>query len=314
MSRYPIVTLLIVTLAVPAAAIAGKKGHYTIDQTIYASEAMTLQDRRMASNNAMLLIDGETVDKNLIALQLAVSLTRGSVDEEAHGTWEATLVQRRDLLLQEVTSGMLHWLDLLARSREKFMEALPRAVQDIETRDIGVVELCEAAPCSGPNMSRRVAMSLDDDTVLEGQLDKIAKESWPAITMYRSKKAEALPVGKDAAKGTAGINLAHVSPVTLVAAVPEVALALAAADRSTEGRPDARDEARQKIGVELWAAIDRARKKGRKDGWSDVRVCVNPAGWGGCGRANVTEAVVEVLVDDKKLIEAMAALTSEFGG
>ncbi len=316
MRRSYVALLLTVGLLLPLAGTvnAGSKGYFTIERTLYESVRMNQQDRRMASDHALLLIDGETVDKQLIALELGVSLTRGSVPEEPHSEWQGMLTQRRDLLVQEVTAGMLHWLSLLQRSQEQFQAALPRAVADIETRGMGVVELCEAEPCSGKDMSRRVAMSLDEDGTLEGELDKIARETWPSITGYRSKKGESMPFGKFKDKHEPGVNVPHVSAMTLAVAIPEVALALEAADKGTLGDPEARDKARHKIGLALWDAADKARKKGKRAGWDEFQICVNPGRWGGCGRSNVTDSVVDVLAEDKKLTEAMQALQAEFGG
>ncbi len=314
MRHRNLAAFLAVALLTPLAGSvsAGSTAHYTIKKTHAESKRMVLQDKRMAADNALLLMDGEAVDKQLVALQLGVSLTRGSVPDELHATWDNQVTTRRDTLVKEITAGMLHWLAVLRGSTEFFNTALPAAVAQVEERGTSRLVLCEATPCPGTNLSRKVAIALDDDGALERDLDRIAKEAWPTVTGYRMVKSEAMPFGKFKTKHDPGLSVPHVSADTLAAAVPEVARALGAAEVATMGKPEALDAARQKIGLVLWEAVDRARKKGRRAGWFEVQICVNPGMWGGCGRHNVTDKVVDVLVEDAKLIDAMDALWAEF--
>lgn len=316
MRHRNLATLLAIVLLTPFAVSvhAGTTAHYTTKHTHAESKKMTLQDRRMAADHAILLMDGEAIDRQLVALQLGVSLTRGSVPDALHADWQGKLVERRDRLVKEITAGMLHWLSLLRESQEQFVLALPAAVADVEARGASRLVLCDEGTCEGSNLSRKVAIALDSDPELETALDGIAKAAWPKITPQRSEKSEAMPFGKFKSKHAPGVHVPHVSAATLAAAVPEVARALGAADAATVGKPEARDAARQRVGAALFEALDRARKKGRRAGWFEVQICVNPGAWGGCGRGNVTGEAVDVLIEDSKLTEAMGALWDEFGG
>ncbi len=68
------------------------------------------------------------------------------------------------------------------------------------------------------------------------------------------------------------------------------------------------EDARASVGATLWEALNKGRKKGKKDGWSDVGVCLNPPAFGGCEGADVTDAVGAFLAGDKKLQAALTEL------
>ena len=75
------------------------------------------------------------------------------------------------------------------------------------------------------------------------------------------------------------------------------------------GVRDWTDARRSSLGATLFAAIDRHRKRaGKKGGWSDVGLCVNPDAWSACAGKNVADPVTEALLKDKKLVKALEAM------
>lgn len=69
------------------------------------------------------------------------------------------------------------------------------------------------------------------------------------------------------------------------------------------------DEGRAQVGAALWEALIKLRKKGKKAGWSDVGLCLNPPGFGGCEGTDVTDVVAEALAGDKKLTARLQEIT-----
>ncbi len=61
------------------------------------------------------------------------------------------------------------------------------------------------------------------------------------------------------------------------------------------------DASRAELGAAVWESLAKLRKKGKKAGWMDVGLCLNPPGFGGCEGEDVTDAVAEVLGGDRKL-------------
>lgn len=164
----------------------------------------------------------------------------------------------------------------------------------------------------------------------------LANGGWPAITTYDEAASVVGVVGQDAA-GTTWLH-----PADLVITMPELAEALDQVDamadearaklkETIDGLP--RDEAglllekdvqvvrakargisafteasRAELGAALWASLAKLRKKGKKDGWSDVGLCLNPPGFGGCEGDDKTDEVAEVLGGEKKLAAKLAEI------
>jgi len=169
-----------------------------------------------------------------------------------------------------------------------------------------------------------------------------AAGGWPKITTYDEKGA----VVQISGQGEAGATWLH--PADLLLAMPELAEALdevsAIADDAraslketiaglprddaglllekdvTVVRAKARgigtftDDARAQLGAAVWASLAKLRKKGKKGGWSDVGLCLNPPGFGGCEGTDVTDDVAEVLGGDKKLAAALAEVREGLKG
>jgi len=182
-----------------------------------------------------------------------------------------------------------------------------------------------------------IGMGADGPIEYGGELDG---RGWPAITAYEEPDAVL------AVQGQGGATWIH--PADLTVAFPELAEALdrintlaadsrsvlsdaAAAlprdpatgnlvqDDATLAKVDTiqnaakgirgfTEDKRAEIGALLWAALNKSRKKGKKGGWSDAGICVNPPAFGGCAGTDVTDAVADFLGSDKKLQAALTEL------
>lgn len=168
---------------------------------------------------------------------------------------------------------------------------------------------------------------------------------WPKITSY-SDPDTVLAVG-----GIGGVGWVH--PADLTVAFPELAEALdridelaaaARASLSTAAGELPRDElgnllqdeatmarveliqnkakgvrlftedSRAAVGELLWAVMNKGRKKGKKAGWADAGICLNPQAFGGCEGADVTDAVADFLGSDKKLQAALTEVREGLSG
>lgn len=205
----------------------------------------------------------------------------------------------------------------------------PPSIQDIT----GPGARSPTAECEGANVSERIAKLLDADEEYGAAVRTMTEESWPSITTYSTPQP---------ALNLSGVpdGSTWVSPSDLVESVPEAIEYLDAVEsEAARGRAELLDEKRSlsqddpdlsaklhsirsraialrewgearkaELGTRLWTGLDRARKKGKKEGWADVGVCMNPEGWGGCSGLDVTETVADVMVDDRKLRKDLADL------
>ena len=195
-----------------------------------------------------------------------------------------------------------------------------------------------AKQCPGADVSAKIAAAWDADVELTAALDLIDGESWPTVSTYKEPQAP-LDLG-DTKSGAV-----FIWPPDLMDSIPEgIQLVDEITARTDAGRqqliaardaldPEAEDaeakvqairtrarelrewgEARKgDVGAALWVAVDRARRKGKKGGWADVGVCLNPADWAGCEGTDVTDQVAEVLVSDKKLSKELLAILEGLG-
>ena len=171
----------------------------------------------------------------------------------------------------------------------------------------------------------------------------LATGGWPKISTY-ADPAEVVPV-----EGQGPAGDAWLLPADLVTDMPELAEALdridevAAAAREelsaaaaalprddvgnlaqddatlakvkaiqtrARGLRTFTEDARAKVGEALWATLAKARRKGKKDGWNDVGLCLNPEVFGGCAGEDKTAEVAEALGADKKLAKALTEITA----
>ena len=194
-----------------------------------------------------------------------------------------------------------------------------------------------APTCEGTDLSERISAAWDADEELKAALGAIVGQDWQKVTTYEGSEPPLALAGLD----PAGVWLA---PSDLVDLLPEAIEVIDDIDRRTQRareellgaragledgpeleaqvdaiRTRAREtrewsEARkQAVGAVLWDAVERGRKKGKKDGWSSVGICMNPEAWGGCAGKDVTRELIDVLLGDRKLAKELAKLRDTLG-
>lgn len=175
----------------------------------------------------------------------------------------------------------------------------------------------------------------------------LANGGWPAITNYEEPGSVVALVGQV----PAGATWLH--PADLVISMPELAEALDQIDELADEARSALQEvvadlprdangsliqdettlprieavqakargirafteaSRAELGGALWESLGKVRKKGKKGGWADVGLCLNPPGFGGCEGADMTDPLAEVLGSDKKLAARLAELREALKG
>ncbi len=226
-------------------------------------------------------------------------------------------------------------LDQLAAVSERPVVCEANAVGGISAIAPGF-SASSPSSCKGDDVSQQLAALWDADEVLKSRLATLTAEPWPKVTGYQ-ESAATVSVGEHPASGQ------WFSPAHLVAAVPEAIELLdlidarAAKARSAlrarweeldRGADDFKEQraaigasarsireftevSKATLGRELMAAVQRVRRKGRKAGWSDVSVCLNPSGWGACDGRDRSDDVAEQVLSDRKLSRALAKLVAE---
>lgn len=336
---------LIPLLAAPAAADEG--AWYDPAAVVKASRTFAAVAGTSQSAFAPLESALKRTDRALADLDLSVALTAGVIDGTQTDLWKARLDRRSGVFGDEFGAIQERLTERSVAFEALFDEALQRAVGQLEPT-LGPLRECapkasllsgpssmggRAATCVGADASARIASAWDQDAELASALQALQEETWPPVSTYDEPAAPA-PLG--AAAGPAWIH-----PATLAYLVPEANELLDAVDAQAERRrgalrdrkaaldrsqPDLqeqliaiRDEARglrawadkrkAEVGAALWASVDRGRKKaGRKGGWSDAAACLNSEAWGACPGADVTSAVSEALLADKKLLKELDRL------
>lgn len=191
--------------------------------------------------------------------------------------------------------------------------------------------------CPGVDRSADIAAAWDADPALKATLDTMDPAAFQDVTSYRGEEPP-LAVGS-------GAGPMWIHPAALVEQLPEAIEVIDTVDRrSDEARvalraarseipSDAPDldqrrttivtrargirawgaDGKAAVGAALWASLERSRKKGRKAGWSDAGLCLNPAGWAGCPGDDVTSEVAEALLADKKLLKELLGILDGLG-
>lgn len=336
--------LLISTLLLSTPALAGEPGHFDRDEVVAASQAF--RGVASASTAALEPRErGLTrTDQALADLDLSLALTRGSLGASHHDLWVARLDERSTRFGQEFETLQGQLTAMSVGFEEAFEAALVRATEGMAADGVPVSECApkpallggipqpgqasSASSCPGENRSPQVAKRWDADPELKAALAAIDPAAFQDVTLYEDAQP-ALALG-------AGSGPMWLHPAALVEQLPEAIELIDAVDRrASEGRerllearseigaddPDGRkkiverargvrgwaEDHKAAVGSTLWSALERLRKKGKKAGWSSVGVCLNPAGWNGCGGEDVTVEVAEVLLADKKLARELAA-------
>ncbi len=304
-----------------------------------ASKALGPQERALSRTDAA-----------LADLDLALALTHGSIDEAQHGLWAARLDERSTRFGDEFAALQEQITAMGAGYEAAFEQGLQRALATLPgVEECAPTPLAMGgglagpggAPagrsCPGPDRSAEIAKAWDADPELQAFIEQQKAAQWQQITTYEG----AQPVL--ALDDHAGPN--WLNPADLAQLVPEAIEAIDSVDLKAEAArkvllserreigqddPDATEkrnsivararairawsaDRKAEAGALVMAAVDRARKKGKKAGWADVGACVNPAGWGGCEGAEATDEVADVVSEDRKLQKELAKWLETLG-
>ncbi|HCP48539.1 MAG TPA: hypothetical protein DIU15_21050 [Deltaproteobacteria bacterium] len=334
-----------------ALAAGSASGHYNRDEVasssaVFRGFANNLQQVYGPIDDRVRRVDGLLAD-----LDLNLALTAGHVDQAHHDLWSARLDERSTRFGPEFEAVQELSYSVQDQSTRAFEQALQRALETLASASDLDLEPCvessssigpmgalggSASTCPGIDQSQSIAALWDKDSQLRQDLDGINSAQWPAVTTYNDSPS---PLGlKD--KAAVGQWL---SPAQLARGIPEAVQILETiGERAQAGRdtlwsalraaPEDKDQAAElkqairtrakrirdysaaqqaALGVVLWSTLDRARKKGKKAGWSDVALCINPTGWGGCEGTDRTDEVLDALYDDKKLTRQLETLLND---
>lgn len=195
--------------------------------------------------------------------------------------------------------------------------------------------------CPGDDLSLRIAEAWDSDAELAAALQGLGGEAWPQPVSYTEpQSAEALLSGGATEAALDG----WIDPARLAEDLPEGSEIIdEVASRSEAARrtliresqavdreaEDAKDRLasisqravkvrtfgeaeKAKLGAALWQALDRATKKKalRK---KKIGVCLNPEDWGGCTGEDLTSAVRDALLEDRKLQKTLVKHLESMG-
>ncbi len=171
--------------------------------------------------------------------------------------------------------------------------------------------------CEGENLNPKLAAAMDADGTLKAALSEIQQRAWPDVSLP-SSAAAVVPLTGDKAyiRADALAKALWSSRLDARVEVLEDSQApleeqLAAGDKAAQAAAEALKAAYMgglaEDGAALRAAttsaLARAAKKGRAP--NAVGLCANPVALGGCPGEDVTDAVLEVLRADKKLVRAL---------
>jgi len=320
---------------------------YDKDAITGASEAFKSVAGALEKNYLPLEREISRTDSLLAELDLSLALSNGAVDGAHHKLWTARLNERSAVFGMEFEAmqarigeleegfelGFQGALDraLLALSAEG-IEPAPCAARPAGMGGIGPGFAQGSGGCDGEDLSARIAAMWDKDPILKAHLDEVIGKAWPTVTTYNEQSAAVTT--SDHVPGSSWL-----SPAAFAGAIPEAAEYIDTVDRMAETarrelratyaglnpeserfkeqsdivRERARgirtftESSKADAGKDLWAAVERARRKGKKAGWSGVVVCLNPSGWGGCEGNDHTDDVAATVNADKKLRKALTA-------
>ena len=347
-STTTLLSALTTALLLASTAAAEPAGHYDPDKIPPASRVFV--EISKVSGGAVPPIERALVqaDGALAELELALGLSAGSIDPGQHEVWSARLEERSTRFFAEAEGFQNAVYAMGDGFQRAFEDATTRAVAGMEGEYIvcqapaqsalgalaGKAEPVESS-CPGENVTTRIAAAWDADPELATAVAPMREPLGASVTSYD----EAQPVLE--VNGSAGTT--WVLPQDLAAALPEAAEILDAIDsRADSARGVLRDaktalkkddplagdivkairnrargvrawteERRAALGTVMVEAIERNRKRGKKAGWSDVAICVNPEIWAGCAGTNAVDQVTEALLKDKKLVKALERMLIE---
>jgi len=322
--------------------------HYDKRAITNASSAFRAVGTSLQESYVPLEQEVSRTDSLLAELDLTLALTEGAADAAHHKLWTARLNERSGVFGPEFQAIQNHIREMEEVFMGAFEGALKQALatlaaEGVEARpceasggSLGAIQpgfSQGSAGCPGEDVSVRIAAMWDKDKELKAKLDAALAGLFPAVTTYR-EASDSVSLGKH----PAGDN--WLSPANLAAAIPEAVELFDTVDRMADAArkdlraayqgldPEAKNykeqadtvvakargirafakAAKASAGKELWSALERARRKGKKAGWQDVVVCLNPGGWGGCRGTDRSDEVAAAVTGDKRLQKALAKL------
>jgi hypothetical protein len=346
--------LLLLVAAPVAAQGTDASPWYDKDSITASSAAFAAVSGALQQNYLPLERQVSRTDSLLAELDLSLALSSGVVASAQHKLWTARLNERSGVFGPEFEAIQSRIQELETEFESGFQAALDRALAALASEGITAAPCTPPAPalggigpgfsggragCAGEDLSPRIAALWDADATLKARLDAAMAKAWPLVSTY---EGQALAV----ATGGQQPGATWLSPANVAGSVPEVIEYIDAVDRRADlARKELRrtyqeldrdseqfkelsetvrtrargirafaEASKASAGAELFAALQRARRKGRKAGWSDVVVCLNPSGWGGCEGTDRSDEVAEAIHADKKLAKALAKLLAALEG
>ena len=281
-------------------ALAADAGHFDRDAVVGASAAF----RSVSEGSRAALEPREKAltrtDQALADLDLAVALTRGSLDAAQHDLWVARLDERSTRFGDEfaVLQGQL--TEMSVGFEQAFEAALARATEALAAGGEPPRECREPKPdlmgglaqpggagakkpsCPGADRSAEIAAAWDGDAVLKAALDAIDASGFQDVTSYEGEEP-ALTLG-------AGAGPMWVNPAALIERLPEAIELVDAVDRRAAEARTALREARAAIPADApdfearrAAVVERAR--GAR-GWAeDAKAAAGATVWASLERS-----------------------------
>ncbi len=174
--------------------------------------------------------------------------------------------------------------------------------------------------CEGEDLNARLAAAIDADARLRAELSGLTGADWPAIGLD-GRTQPGVPVsgtGRDvnvAALADALIgNLLDRLLESFEDALAPLEEGIDAGDESTLARAaDLKAAYQARLGEDgavFLAAVEAAiARAGKKADTSNIALCANPAGLGGCGGEDATQVVYDLIREDRKLQKAVEKLS-----
>lgn len=321
------VILALVSLAMSPSAQAAGAGYYHPDDVAGASRLFSESAEWAGAAFGRAQDEVSRLGAALSQLELGVGLL-GEAAPPALQTWA---VDTRKAGLQRYLMVQTFVDHLQDDYTGAFEAALKRALTGLGRT--GVVVCQASAPrfgpgggssraCEGEDLNAALAKAMDADPELKRSLAEIQSRAWPEVSMPQAPQA-VIPLTGDQGYLRADALARALWGDRLDARTEALEDSLAPLEEQLdEGDKDAlaRSEALKadylkglaEDGAALReatsAALGRAAKKGRAP--AAVGLCANPAALGGCPGEDVTEATLEVLRADKKLVRALESHAS----